>query len=91
LQAFKEHLQSYFDSTAIQKNQSKSFCNAILKNQLKFLYVREIKYHFLQVSNYIFTVENFQRETLNSGWLISKVSVAGPADKENFKRNLLGK
>jgi len=86
----KAYLFSYFDPTILQKSQSVVFYNAILKNQVKFLHVKEIKYHFLQVSDYIFTVENFQRDALNSGWLINRLWKASPTEKENFKRTLLG-
>lgn len=86
----KSHLLSYFDPTIVRKSQSVTFYNAILKNQVKFLHVKEIKYHFLQVSGYVFTVENFQRDALNSGWLISQLRIVSPAEKATYRRTLLG-
>ncbi|MEJ0082408.1 MAG: hypothetical protein WDM78_15985 [Puia sp.] len=45
--------------------------NAILNRDIEFLDVSKIKYHFLLADKWIFTVEDFPREALNSGWLIN--------------------
>lgn len=86
----KKYLLSYFDPTILQKSQTISFINALQKDQIRFLNVREIRYHFLQVNNYVFTVENFQREHINSGWLVNRLMPASTAEKENFRHKLLG-
>ena len=49
------------------------FYNAILNSDIDFLEVIKIKYHFLLADKWIFTVENFIREELNSGWLINHI------------------
>jgi hypothetical protein len=85
-----QNLSAYFDQSFFQKNNATGFYNAILKNQLKFLQVREIRYHFLQVNNYIFTVAHFERNSLNAGWLISNLTTASAADKQRFRKELLG-
>jgi hypothetical protein len=86
----KQNLAAYFDPYFFQKYNATGFYNAVLKNQIHFLHVKEIRYHFLQVNNYIFTVENFQRSSLNAGWLISNLTTASAADKQRFTKELLG-
>ena len=86
----KQNLSAYFDQSFFQKNNATGFYNAILKNQIKFLHVKEIRYHFLQVNNYIFTVQHFERNSLNAGWLINNLTTASAADKQHFRKELLG-
>ena len=86
----KQNLSAYFDQSFFQKNNTTGFYNAILKNQIKFLSVKEIRYHFLQVNNYIFTVQHFERNSLNAGWLINTLTTASAADKQHFRKELLG-
>jgi len=86
----KQNLSAYFDQSFFQKNNATGFYNAVLKNQLKFLSVKEIRYHFLQVNNYIFTVQYFERNSLNAGWLINSLITASAADKQRFRKELLG-
>ena len=86
----KDYLDSYFDKSFFKRNNSVTFYNAFIEGKIKFMHVKSIKYHFLQVSNYIFTVEHFQRKDLNAGWLINSLQSASAADKNNFIRNLLG-
>lgn len=86
----KQNLSAYFDQSFFQKNNTTGFYNAVLKNQIKFLSVKEIRYHFLQVSNYIFSVQHFERNSLNAGWLINTLTTASAADKNFFRKELLG-
>lgn len=66
------------------------FYDAILNNRIKFLYVKEIKYHFLQMEKWIFTVDYFPRDALNSGWLINTMQNVSMSEMENYRKNLLG-
>lgn len=86
----KENLVSYFDNLFFTRSHALTFYNSLLNETIKFMHVKSIKYHFLQVSNYIFTVEYFQRKDLNAGWLINSLQYASTSDKKNFRRNLLG-
>ena len=43
----------------------------IQTGQLKIQYFKTVKYYFAQVPGYVFEVRNFDRNTYNSGWLIS--------------------
>lgn len=86
----KENLSDYFDNAFFYRSNAVQFYHAIMKDKIKFLFVKDVKYHFLNVENYIFTVEYFQRESLNSGWLINTLKEVTIRDKESFKRQLLG-
>jgi hypothetical protein len=86
----KENLEDYFDSSFFKRPTAIGFYNAILNNRIKFLYVKDIKYHFLQMDRWLFTVEYFPRQALNSGWLINKMQNVTAIEKENYRKNLIG-
>jgi hypothetical protein len=86
----KENLSDYFENAFFYRRNALSFFNAVKNERIKFRYVNDIKYHFLNVDKYIFTVEYFQRESLNSGWLINNLRIASASEKESFKKLLLG-
>jgi hypothetical protein len=44
----------------------------------------KITYYFLNVPNFIFTVENFVRESSNSGWLISSIIPINDNQKQSY-------
>ena len=48
----------------------------------------KITYYFLNVPNYIFTVENFIRESSNSGWLISSIIPVDDYKKQSYLRTV---
>ena len=86
----KENLSDYFDNSFFKGSYSAGFYEAIVNNQIKFLYVKDVKFHFLQMEKWIFTVEYFPREALNSGWLISSLKNVSPAEMEMYRKKLLG-
>lgn len=49
------------------------FLTLVRTGLLKITQVNELNYHFLDVPGYAFTVSNVRRQTLNSGWLITKL------------------
>lgn len=49
------------------------FYHAIGTGELKFNYVESITYYLFDVPGWIMIVRNFQRDTANSGWLISEL------------------
>ncbi len=65
------------------------FYNAVLTREIEFQDVNKIKYHFLLADKWIFTVENFPREALNSGWLINQLQSVSPLGIENYRNKLL--
>ena len=86
----KENLSGYFETLYFKRSHMLEFYNAILNNEIEFLEVTKIKYHFLVADKWIFTVENFPRETLNSGWLINRIQSVSPSEMENYRNKLLG-
>jgi hypothetical protein len=65
------------------------FYNAIWNREIEFLDVTKVKYHFLIADKWIFTVENFPREALNSGWLINQIQKVSSIGMENYRKRLL--
>lgn len=62
---------------------------AIKNGDVVLQYVTNTKYHFLQVPNWIFIVEHYQRNTANSGWLISDLQSKTEIEKKNYKSQVL--
>jgi len=85
----KQHLADYFTPAFFNRNNSLGFYNAVLNNRTKFLYVKDITYHFLQAGKWIFTVDYFPRESLNAGWLINSIKKASDAEKNEYVKVLL--
>ena len=85
----KENLADYFEPAFFKRNNAQAFYNLVLNNRIKFLYVKDITYHFLQSGKWIFTVDYFQRESLNAGWLISSLQKVTDAEKTVYLKNLL--
>jgi hypothetical protein len=88
--ADKENLPNCFGDLFLNKPNALEFYNAVLNNQIEFLYVKHVKYHFLLKEKWIFTVEYFPREELNSGWLINDLKEVSADEMENYKRKFLG-
>lgn len=86
----KEHLSDYFDTSFFHRNNTLQFYQALQSNAVKFMFVKDIKYHFLNVSGYVFSVEYFSRESSNSGWLINNLKFATEKDRKNYENQLLG-
>jgi hypothetical protein len=85
----KENLSSYFDAVYLKRSHMLELYNAILHRQIEFLDVIKIKYHFLLADKWVFTVENFSREALNSGWLINHMQRVSSPEMENYRNKLL--
>jgi hypothetical protein len=63
---------------------------ALMKSkQIKFNNVKNIVYHFLQIDGWIFTVDFYNREQGNSGWLISEVKQCTKEEKQKYKTEKL--
>lgn len=87
----KTNLPDYLDSNFLHHPYSAAFTQALLRNQLQYHYVREIRYHFLQVEGWVFTVSQYRRQSIHSGWLISNLKKATATEKEQFKHTLFHK
>ena len=85
----KENLSDYFESTDMKRSNMLEFYNAVLNGDVDFLDVIKIKYHFLLAGRWVFTVEDFIRENLNSGWLINHMEKVSSAGMDNYRNKLL--
>jgi hypothetical protein len=65
-----ENLNSLSSGDCVGENLN-GFYNLIRNGSLKYRHVKSIKYHILDIPGWILVVTNFQRDTDNSGWLIS--------------------
>ena len=50
-------------------------------NQLEFVKVNSVKFHFLQIENWYFELTFFNRNDMNSGWLISNLAYLSEDEK----------
>jgi hypothetical protein len=60
-----------------------------LDGDIEFLEVIKLKYHFLLADGWIFTVEDFIREELNSGWLINHMERVSSVAMDDYRSKLL--
>jgi hypothetical protein len=85
----RENLSGYFETFYYKRSHMLELYNAVLNREIEFLNVSKIKYHFLLADKWIFTVENFNRETLNSGWLINHMQKVSSFGMEDYRNKLL--
>lgn len=78
-----------YTSTGFVPDKLNIFLYLIKTGELQYISVNSIQYHFLQVKNWLFTVDYFNRASNNSGWLISSVVPLVDAEKKNYKKNVL--
>lgn len=67
-----------------------TFLFMIKKGDIKLMQISKVEFVFLQIPNWIFTVNNFNRLEYNSGWLISKLTQLTYIQKQEYKREELG-
>ncbi|MEJ7740092.1 MAG: hypothetical protein WKF97_21950 [Chitinophagaceae bacterium] len=85
----KPNIRDYLDTNFIHYPASRAFLRAVLNNQLKYRFVKNVVYHFLQVDGWIFTISRFSRPSVNSGWLISNLKKASDREKDAYVLRLL--
>jgi hypothetical protein len=85
----KINIPDYLDEDFLEYPSSKSFVRALLRNQLEYLYVKEIRYHFLQIDGWIFTVNQYQRKSVHSGWLVSSLRKSTDEEKNSYRTSLI--
>lgn len=83
-----ENLKAYLPEN-YQEDQLSKLVQELQNKRIVFRHVDEISYHFFQIDGWILTVENFQRQEKNSGWLISALVKASSKEKEIIKQKLL--
>ncbi len=85
----KDNLPAYFAGN-FRPGSISVFIDEIKNNTLKFLQVNDVKYYFSQVSDWVFEVSQFHRDSKNSGWLISNLEARPDADKDIYLLRSLG-
>lgn len=84
----KQNYKVLFSNTFLL-NHTHIFFQELLDNRLIFKQVNKVKYHFLQVNNWMFTVEKFSRNSINAGWLITNLQTMTKEDKVLYKQQNL--
>ncbi len=64
------------------------FNTLVYYGYLNIDYVSDIEYTFLQVPGYSFTIKEYERESSNSGWLVSNWTETSESDKEALLQRL---
>lgn len=76
-----------------KETNTEKYLNLISGREVQDITIKKgIKYHFLQISGWIMTVEYVPQDySFNTGWLISKVtSVDSFLEKRKYQKNVLG-
>lgn len=76
-------------SKNIEINQMSFLFGLSVSKKIQYLHVEKLLFHFLDVPNYIFYIEEFGRRDTNSGWLISHLEKADKEFKQKYINNLL--
>ncbi len=76
-------------NTQRQHSQLRLFLNELHDKHLHFIEVSGITYHFLQLDDWIFKVKDYNRNTPNSGWLISELLRVNDRQKLQYQEKVL--
>ncbi len=91
VRAFNQDAQ-YIDeyaSTDFRQNQLRALLEAVRKGEVEMQHVQNTTYHFLQVPGWIFTVNFYNRNSRNSGWLISSLKRVNRDELYHYKAEQL--
>ena len=78
----KMHAADYFEKELLATSKAQYFIQLIKQHTITFRYVKNIRYHFFRVENWVFTVEQFKRKEANTGWLMSGLQKVSMEEKE---------
>ena len=81
----QEYVELYA-STNYQPDYLTLFFYLMKTNQMKFKKIDRVKFHFFQVKNWYFELSYFNRDDMNSGWLISNLMYIKEVDKIDLIR-----
>lgn len=84
----KDDYITLYSSESLKQDRLTVFNTLVYYGFLNIDYVSDIEYTFLQVPGYTFTIKEFERESTNSGWLVSEWSEISDADKEAILQRL---
>lgn len=66
------------------------FFGLCVAKAIEFIQVDDLKFHFMDVPNYVFVVEEIGRKGTNSGWLITQLKKMDESEKKQYKITLFG-
>lgn len=84
----KDDYITLYSSCCSSHNRLTVFNTLVYYGYLDIEYVSDIEYTFLQVPGYVFTIREYERESTNSGWLISEWSEIAPKEKDALLQRL---
>jgi hypothetical protein len=61
------------------------FLYELKKGSIKFETISDVKFHFFQINNWYFELNQFNRPGFNTGWLIGDLVKLKPGDKETIQ------
>lgn len=77
-----------FASKYYQVDATTTFYTMVQTGLLKIDFIDNVKLIFLQIPEYTFSIEYFDREGNNSGWLISNLWKMNNDEKKQFLNNI---
>ncbi|MBN2616208.1 MAG: hypothetical protein JXR71_11000 [Bacteroidales bacterium] len=80
-----EHIE-YYAATDYHPDYLTLFFYLMKKGKLHFEQINSVKFHFLQIKNWYFELKYFNRDSENSGWLISDLKYISDKEKANIIR-----
>ena len=86
----KQHVFGYRQN-GYKIDQLSVFLTLMYAGQINFTSVSETKFHFFNIPNYRFVVEEIGRRGSNAGWLITSFEKLPQADKQKYINNLIKK
>lgn len=84
----KDDYITLYSTNSLHHDQLTVFNTLVYYGYLNIDYVSDIEYTFLQVPGFTFTIKEYERESTNSGWLISEWSEISSSDKETLLQRL---
>lgn len=84
----KDDYITLYSTKSLKQDRLTVFNTLVYYGYLNIDYISDIKYTFLQVPGYSFTIKEYERESTNSGWLVSDWSEISESDKEALLQRL---
>jgi hypothetical protein len=74
----KKNIANYFDADNSLSPITHYFIQECFSNRLKVKQANDISYSFMQIDGWAFDIQQYNRQTRNSGWLICKLTKTSP-------------
>lgn len=80
-----------FEKNLLASEEGQAFISLVRDGSLRFQYAKKVTFHFFQVKDWLFTVDEFKRKAYNNGWLISSMRKVTDSEKEAARRLLIAR